>query len=129
MNKEEKIYQFNEYVLGYDKGRNDRSCLTISKVQNGNIYVMSSLLDGSADVISTMLDGLQEELKEKDKEIDNLNKQLKWDYQEINRLRNIINELEKYIKENSWYYNTIEGCQWVDQFKILDKLKELKEGR
>ena len=57
MNKEEeKIYQFNEYVLGYDKGRNDRSCLTISKIQNGNMYVMSSLYDGSAEIISTILD-------------------------------------------------------------------------
>lgn len=47
---------------------------------------------------------------------------------EINRLNNIINELEKYIKENSWYYNTSDGCQWVNQFKVLDKLKELKES-
>lgn len=48
--------------------------------------------------------------------------------QEIERLNNIINELEKYIKENSWYYNTSDGCQWVNQFKVLDKLKELKES-
>ena len=46
---------------------------------------------------------------------------------EYDRLNNIINELEKYIKENSIYYNTSDGCQWVDQFKVLDKLKELKE--
>ena len=49
--------------------------------------------------------------------------------QEIDRLNNIINELEKYIKENSIYYNTSDGCQWVDQFKVLDKLKELKENK
>ena len=61
---EEKLYQFNEYVLGYDKGHNDRSCLTISKIQNDNMYVMSSLYDGSADVISLMLDSLQEELRQ-----------------------------------------------------------------
>ena len=47
---------------------------------------------------------------------------------QIERLNNIINELEKYIKENSWYYNTSDGCQWVNQFKVLDKLKELKES-
>lgn len=47
---------------------------------------------------------------------------------EIDRLNNIINELEKYIKENSIYYNTSDGCQWIDQFKLLDKLKELKEN-
>lgn len=45
---------------------------------------------------------------------------------EIDRLNNVINELEKYIKENSIYYNTSDGCQWIDQFKVLDKLKELK---
>lgn len=49
-------------------------------------------------------------------------------YQEIDRLQNIINELEKYIKKNTWYYPTSDGCQWLDQFKVLDKLKELKEG-
>ena len=47
---------------------------------------------------------------------------------EIERLNNIINDIEKYIKENSIYYNTSDGCQWVDQFKVLDKLKELKEN-
>ena len=46
---------------------------------------------------------------------------------EIERLNNILDEIEKYIKENSWYYNTSDGCQWIDQFKLLDKLKELKE--
>lgn len=44
----------------------------------------------------------------------------------IDRLNNIINELEEYIKKNSIYYNTSDGCQWVDQFKVLDKLKALK---
>lgn len=61
---EEKVYQFNEYVLGYDKGYNDRSCLIISKILNDNMYVMSSLYDGSADVISLMLDNLQEEIRQ-----------------------------------------------------------------
>lgn len=63
---EEKIYQFNEYVLGYDKGENDRSALTISKVLNGNMYVMATLTDGSADVISLMLDELNKELQQKE---------------------------------------------------------------
>lgn len=72
MNKEEieKIYKFNEYVLGYDKGLNDRSCLTISKIQSGNMYVMATLYDGSADVISLMLDSLQQQNKEIQKRID-----------------------------------------------------------
>ena len=47
---------------------------------------------------------------------------------ENKKLNNIINELEKYIKEKSIYYNTSDGCQWVDQFKVLDKLKKLKDS-
>lgn len=31
-------------------------------------------------------------------------------------------------KENSWYYNTSDGCQWVDQFKLLDKMNELESS-
>ena len=58
-----------------------------------------------------------------------LNKQLEEKDKEIDRLNNIINELEKYIKENSIYYNTSDGCQWVDQFKVLDKIKALKENK
>ena len=60
---EEEIYTFNEYILGYEKGNNDRSCLTISKIINDDMYVMSSLYDGSADVISMILDNLQKENK------------------------------------------------------------------
>ena len=62
---EEKVYTFNEYVLGYDSGRdNDRSCLTISKILNNNIYVMSTLYDESAEVISTTLDYLQQKVEQ-----------------------------------------------------------------
>jgi Asp-tRNA(Asn)/Glu-tRNA(Gln) amidotransferase B subunit len=60
---EEKVYQFNEYVLGYDKGENDRSCLTISKTQNDILYVMGTLYDGCADIISLMLESMQQEIK------------------------------------------------------------------
>lgn len=91
---EEKIYQFNEYVLGYDKGENDRSALTISKVLNGNMYVMATLTDESADVISLMLDELNKELQQKGNIIKEKGK-------EIERLNNIINELEQWLKEHS----------------------------
>lgn len=45
---------------------------------------------------------------------------------QIDQLTNNWNELEEWIKKNSWYYNTSDGCQWVDQFKLLDKMKEIK---
>ena len=57
--------------------------------------------------------------EEKDKEIERLNNIIK-------QKDNIINELEKYLKEQidehySWHYR-----EWIRQ--VLNKLKELKEG-
>ena len=74
---EEEIYTFNEYILGYEKGNNDRSCLTISKIINDDMYVMSSLYDGSADVISMILDNLQQENKQLKEENQELKKKIK----------------------------------------------------
>ena len=58
---------------------------------------------------------------ELEQKIDNLQ-------QELDQYKNNWEELKKWVKENSWYYNTSDGCQWVDQFKILDKMKELEEN-
>ena len=97
----EKVYQFNEYVLGYDKGHNDRSCLTISKIQNDNMYVMSSLYDGNADIISLMLDSLQKE-----------NKNLQ---QQLDKYKLILKALHKHFTEHEEYENNeflrqLENC-------------------
>lgn len=45
---------------------------------------------------------------------------------EQDKLQSNWNSLREWIKENSWYYNTSDGCQWVDQFKLLDKMNELE---
>lgn len=66
----EKIYQFNEYILSYDKGENDRSCLIISKCLLDKIYIMAELYDGSAELISTILDSLQQQVKKQKEAID-----------------------------------------------------------
>ena len=96
---EEKVYTFNEYVLGYDSGGyNDRSCLTISKILNDNMYVMSTLYDGSAEVISTMLDSLQQKVEQLEKErlqiLNILNNQM--DYREY---IDIINTIDNILKK------------------------------
>ena len=44
---------------------------------------------------------------------------------EIERLNNIINELENYIVENS-FGNPANNCCVIETYKILDKLQELK---
>lgn len=49
-----------------------------------------------------------------------------WAFEEINRLNNIINELEKWIKENNLGKYRTENV--VDTDELLDKLKELKEN-
>lgn len=47
---------------------------------------------------------------------------------QLQQKENIIKEVREYIKENSIYYPTSDGCQWVDQFKVLEILdKENKE--
>jgi len=107
MKEEEKVYQFNEYILGYDKGLNDRSCLTISKILNGNMYVMSSLYDGSADVISMMLDDLQQELKyqkEAEKEYNEKHTKLMKKYKDLQqRINKAIEYLEQPNRDNFDY--------------------------
>ena len=45
---------------------------------------------------------------------------------ENKKLQSNWNSLREWIKENSWYYNTSDGCQWVDQFKLSDKMNELE---
>ena len=48
---------------------------------------------------------------------------------EIKRLNNIINELEKWLKEDKEYaMNNFECGRCFNMFNILDKLKELKGG-
>ena len=92
---EEEIYTFNEYILGYEKGNNDRSCLTISKIINDDMYVMSSLYDGSADEINMILDNLQQE-----------SKRLK---EQLQQKEDIIYKIKKCIEEKEEYYGDYMG--------------------
>lgn len=126
---EEEIYTFNEYILVYEKGNNDRSCLTISKIINDDMYVMSSLYDGSADVISMILDNLQQE-----------NKKLKEQYCErtdcSGRLGNSkkVEELEQEnqnLKENNLAMQEEMARTWAKLDKkedIINKAKDLIES-
>lgn len=45
---------------------------------------------------------------------------------EIERLKNVINELEKWLKEEN-YKNEDFWC--INSVEVLNKLKELKEGK
>lgn len=111
----EKIYQFNEYILSYDKGENDRSCLIISKCLLDKIYVMAELYDGSAELISTILDSLKQENK-KQKEV--INKAIEY--------------IEKHIKyECDDAYNGMQFYSYhlydFNKQELLDIFKEVLE--
>ena len=69
--------------------------------------------DLSDNAISQIVKVVKPFLEEKDKEIE--------------RLNNIINELENYIVENS-FGNPANNCCVIETYKILDKLQELKEA-
>ena len=111
---EEEIYTFNEYILGYEKGNNDGSCLTISKIINDDMYFMSSLYDDSADVISMILDNLQKENKK-------LKQQLQQRDNIINKSREIIDKF--YVSNNFVVYDN------NDITKAIIKLEEILDNK
>ena len=65
-----------------------------------------------------------EEIRENETKLIN---ELKEEEKEIDRLNNIINGLEKWIKENNLGKYRTENV--VDTDELLDKLKELKENK
>lgn len=67
-----------------------------------------------------MINDLRNELKEQIEE----NKELE---KKIDGLVTVIDLVKEYVKNNSIYYNTSDGCQWVDQFKILEILERVNE--
>lgn len=67
---------------------------------------------------------MSEELKAKDDEILELFKMCNEKDKEIERLNNIINELERYINEE-YIYDEV-GMKIFDVSKLQDKLQELK---
>lgn len=59
-----------------------------------------------------------------------LEHEVKYQNNEVVRLNNIIDELEKYIKDTKKYSNMIYmDMDFIKVEDILDKLKELKEGK
>ncbi len=89
-------------------------------------------------------DKIIKDLKERNNKLENQRRQFELNYyheqhiveekdKEIERLNNIINELEKWVKsEYDRYYNDKENIVFsnvevIDFGRVLDKLKELKE--
>lgn len=119
----------------------------------GTTIIPTEIFDELYDDATEEIERLNNKIKEISEEM-NYQINLKTrNANEINRLNNIINELEKEkdklgslfyerneeniklhsiikevrenIKENSIYYPTSDGCQWVDQFKVLEILDKV----
>ena len=60
-------------------------------------------------------------------ERNNQNKRIEQLVLEIERLNNIIDELEKYLEEESKYDEYVDVFYREDMGNVLDKLKQLKE--
>ena len=67
-----------------------------------------------------IIEELRQELKEQIKENQELEKK-------VDGLVTVIDLIREYVRNNSIYYNTSDGCQWVDQFKILEILERVNE--
>ena len=117
----DKVYTYNEYILSYDYGgENDRSCMIISKILNGNLYVMAELYDGSADVISIMLDSLLQELQQKENIIKEVREYIT-SYESISTIQGL-NNLE--VLNDGLDYKTIE--EMTNRYlKVHDKILEI----
>ena len=84
-----------------------------------------------------LLEELEFELRHENLKIVSVNKNLKEKDNEIDRLNNIINELEKELREGSFdvYFcstntqKTFKSNEIIIKSLILDKLKELKENK
>lgn len=103
MNKE-RLYKHNGYGFGYDSDFNG-SCLTIVKSKKDTLEVLTNIFGESANAINGILENQQQELE---------------------RYKNIIDELEKYLKEENKFDEYKDITYRETMGYVLDKLKELK---
>lgn len=118
---EEKQYQFDNYVIGYDKGFKDRSCLIIGEKRGDNFYIINSLYDETANILNKILDGYK-------KEIERLNEELEV-YKDANKYhQNTIKELETVLRKTSANILHSENVKLsADNNKLNNKLQEVKK--
>ena len=83
----------------------------------------------SGDELIGIIKAQRFEIKEKDLLIQELRDTIDNQKEEIDRLNNIINELEKYLIEHIDEYREMEQDAMFEFGLVLDKLKELKENK
>ena len=82
----------------------------------------------SGDELIGIIKAQRFEIKEKDLIIQELRDTIDNQREEIDRLNNIINGLEKYLIEHIDEYRDMEQDAMFEFGLVLDKLKELKNG-
>lgn len=69
---EEKIYKYGDYVVSYVSDGWDSGCLTISKIQNDNMYVIGEITGGIAEIIDFILDSVEDEISKYESKLDKI---------------------------------------------------------
>ena len=117
MNKEEKeqwLYEAYQYTSNFDFSRLDKY-----EEANDDICIDDLILD-----YIMLYEFHKEEIERLNKELQNLEKLNNANYQSFIEVNNIINELEKYIKESCWKDDW--GVESIYVKTLLNKLQELK---
>ena len=74
---EEKTYKYGDYVVSYVSDGWDSGYLTISKIQNDNIYVIGEITGGIAEIIDFILDSVEDEISKYESKLDKIKEYIK----------------------------------------------------
>ena len=96
---EEKTYKYGDYVASYVSDGWDSGCLTISKIQNDNMYVIGEITGGIAEIIDFILDSVEDEISKYESKLDKIKEIIKKDRVFIAGERNLSHEIEELLEE------------------------------
>ena len=102
---EEKIYKYGDYVVSYVSDGWDSGCLTISKIQNDNMYVIGEITGGIAEIIDFILDSVEDEISKYESKLDK------------------IKEIIRKVQDDEFYINL------TNKEKALYEIEELLEEK
>lgn len=132
--KEDVTFKYYDMINSF---RADNT-IKIKEVEENEISFDKSFFEIEKDLIKNksesyfrdidLLEELEFELRHENLKIVSVNKNLKEKDNEIDRLNNIINELERWLKEDLKNNYRDAGYRHNLIIEVLDKLKELKDS-
>ena len=100
---EEKIYKYGDYVVSYVSDGWDSGCLTISKIQNDNMYVIGEIAGGIAEIIDFILDSVEDEISKYESKLDKIKEYCKEnserDYGDYDRYGDVLDYINELLEE------------------------------